>query len=211
MNLINASVGKALFPSILWKTNRPAIHLTFDDGPHPLATPKALEILKTGGIKATFFLIGKNVQQYPEIVRQILEEGHSVGNHTYDHPSMFFRSKNFQWEEIRRTRDCIQKITGKKPELFRPPYGYFDFTTLKAAKSSGHQVVMWTIDSLDFKNLPAENIAQNIAAKAKAGSILLFHDNHLTAPRITSVLPMVIDGLIKRSFQFEPLSSSCLN
>ncbi len=211
MNLINASVGKALFPSILWKTNRPAIHLTLDDGPHPIATPKALEILRTRGIKATFFLVGKNVQEYPEIVRQILEGGHSIGNHTYEHPSLFFRPKKFQWEEIQKTSDCIQKITGKKPDLFRPPYGYFDFTTLKAAKSSGHHLVMWSIDSLDFKNLPAESIAQKVTSKAKAGSILLFHDNHLTESRITSVLPMVIDGLEKRGFQFEPLSSSCLN
>ncbi|MBI3585537.1 MAG: polysaccharide deacetylase family protein [Ignavibacteriales bacterium] len=211
MNLINASVGKALFPSILWETHRPAIHLTFDDGPHPLATPKALDILKNRGMKATFFLIGKNVQQYPDIVLQILGDGHTIGNHTYNHPSMFFRSKNFQVEEIQKTSDSIQKITGKAPEFFRPPYGYFDYTTLKAAKSSQQQVVLWSIDSLDFKNLPNETIAPKVVSKAKAGSILLFHDNHLTESKITSLVPMVIDGLIQRGFHFEPLSSSCLN
>lgn len=211
MNLINASVGKVLFPSILWETSRPAIHLTFDDGPHPLATPKVLDILKARGIKATFFLIGKNVVQFPDIGQRILEEGHSIGNHTYGHSSMVFRSNNFQVNEIQKANDSIQKITGAAPELFRPPYGYFDYTTLKAANSCGHHVVLWSIDSLDFKNLPNENIAKKVVAKAKTGSILLFHDNHLTDAKITALVPMAIDGLLQRGFHFESLTSSCLN
>ncbi|MBF8296260.1 MAG: cda1 [Bacteroidetes bacterium] len=181
MSFLNSVVAPALFPSILWRTNERSIHITFDDGPHPAATRTVLKILNSRGIRATFFLVGRNVQLYPEITREIILGGHSIGNHTQTHQVMFLKSAEVQRVEIQTANDVIGEFLDSKPRFFRPPYGYFDLRTLSIAKTEGQRVVMWNIDSRDFSTPRPVSIVRSVTKSVTPGSILLFHDNASTA------------------------------
>lgn len=155
------------------------IAITFDDGPHPM-TLQALQILKKYNAKATFFCIGKNIEQYPEIFRQIIEEGHIVGNHSYNHSPFFdFYRKNGVIRELNKTDAIIEKVSGKKAQLFRPPYGVTNPSIRRALTVTKHTVIGWNIRSLDgaIKN---ENIIFNrIVKRISPGGIVLLHDTSL--------------------------------
>ncbi|MEK6757391.1 MAG: polysaccharide deacetylase family protein [Bacteroidota bacterium] len=205
MSILNRTLGPVLFPSILWHSTEQSVHMTFDDGPHPVATPKVLDILRKRDIKATFFLIGTHVAQYPELVQQIMREGHSIGNHTYSHPMLFLKPKKLQATQIEKTDNLIAHLVGTRPPYFRPPYGYFDHNTMKVAQESNHKFVMWDVDSRDFDTHPISAIAERVGKQATHGSIILFHDNHSTEQKIDSLLDRILDQLEERGFTFSPL------
>lgn len=205
MSCLNSVVAPALFPSILWRTTEPSIHITFDDGPHPAATRTVLKILNSRGIRATFFLVGRNVQHYPEVTREIILGGHSIGNHTQTHQVMFLKSAEVQRGEIQAANEVIGEFLDSKPRFFRPPCGYFDLRTLNIAKTEGQRVVMWDVDSCDFSTPRPESIVRSVTKSVTPGSILLFHDNASTAGSIGRYLELVLDQLLQRGFQFSVL------
>jgi peptidoglycan/xylan/chitin deacetylase (PgdA/CDA1 family) len=198
---------RMFFRDILWRTNSNAIHLTFDDGPHPVATPELLELLRMKNVKATFFLLGKNVVKYPEIVRQIQRDGHLIGNHSFSHANLFFKSRNDIEYEIRCTDEEIQKITGEKPRLFRPPYGYLSRATVKVAKKNSLRVTLWSVDVRDFRNPSLSTITRRIIMGLAPGSIILMHDNGLTQTRIVETISHLIDNIHARGHTLSTLPS----
>jgi peptidoglycan/xylan/chitin deacetylase (PgdA/CDA1 family) len=205
MTLLARTLGPVLFPSILWRTGERSLHLTFDDGPHPDATPVVLEILREREIRATFFLVGTRVAQFPHLANEIAREGHSIGNHTLSHRNLFLKSRPRQTYEIVEADKIIAEAVGSRPAFFRPPYGYFDLKTLDIATWTDHQVVLWDVDSRDFENPSSASIAANVTKKARAGAILLFHDNHATAKKLRGLLDETLDRLEDRGYDFSPL------
>ena len=152
----------------------PAVCLTFDDGPGE-ATPLILDALKRTGVRATFFLLGENVERMPELARRIAEEGHEIGNHTFSHPYFCWKMPGRILWEIRRAQEVIAAATGCHPTLFRPPYGVRWFGLSSILKSNRLTAVMWSVSSVDWR-FTARRIVERVTRKACAGSIILLHD-----------------------------------
>ena len=150
------------------------VALTFDDGPSP-ATGKILDLLGERQIRATFFFCGMNVERHPEIVRRAAAEGHTLGNHTYSHPFVYLLGRQRFAEEIDRTQDAIERLTGRRPKLFRPPYGARWFGMFSLLRERGLTAVQWSDTGYDWQNDQAA-IARATLEKIQPGSIILLHD-----------------------------------
>lgn len=150
--------------------------LTFDDGPDPVNTPLLLNLLNQYKAKATFFLVGKQLEKYPDIAKQIIAEGHEVGNHTYSHPDLRKLDDQQLYEELYTMDPMLQSVTGQQPVLFRPPYLYYNDNVLKAAKQLGYKIVLCSIDSYDYKDPGVSKIANNVLTDLKQDDIVLMHD-----------------------------------
>lgn len=173
------------------------IALTFDDGPHPL-TLQILETLKKHNSKATFFCIGKNIEQYPEIFNQIIEQGHIVGNHSYRHSAFFdFYRKDRIVGEINQTDAIIEKFSGKKPQFFRPPYGVTNPSIRRALAVTKHKVIGWNIRSLDGVVKNETVIFNRIAKRISPGGIVLLHD---TSRQSVNVLERLLVTLREKKY-----------
>jgi peptidoglycan-N-acetylglucosamine deacetylase len=196
---------KRFFPSILCSTKDESIHLTFDDGPHPIATPLVLKYLKANDIQATFFLLGRNAEHLPDLVRQIQTEGHQIGNHSLTHQNLFFKKKASIRDEILGAKEILETIIGTHSHYFRPPYGYFNWITLEVLRELGLTGVLWDVDSKDYKLNSVSDISHRVIPNATNGSILLFHDNNLTSQKIQTYLPNLLDTLLNNGFNFKTL------
>lgn len=150
------------------------VALTFDDGPS-LATARILDLLGERQIKATFFVCGRNAERHPEIVRRMAAEGHTLGNHTYSHPFAYLLGRRHLAEEIDRTQEVIERLTGRRPKLFRPPYGARWFGMFPVLRQRGLKLVQWSDTGYDWKNNEAA-IARATLEKLQPGSVLLLHD-----------------------------------
>jgi peptidoglycan/xylan/chitin deacetylase (PgdA/CDA1 family) len=191
----------------------PFIALTFDDGPDPLYTPRILDILKEKEVSATFFLLGKHAQQYPDIVQRIAEEGHDIGNHTYSHRNLYGLDEQSTWNEIARADQIISDLSGAKIYLFRPPRGMYSQTTVKFAHELQYTTVLWSISSRDWAEISTGNVERNILRNTKGGDILLFHDSGSIIGtsggyryNTVNALPTIIDGLRAKGFHFVTVS-----
>ena len=190
------------------------VALTFDDGPDPVDTPKLLDLLKEKGVKATFFVIGKRADQYPEIVRRAWSEGHLVGNHTWSHYSLFcFLMPRRLRAEIERGTESVRRSCGFRPRFFRSPVGLRHPLLAPYLKDAGLEYISWTIRTRDTLTADSGVLAQRILSKAASGDIILMHDR---LPRGThamlEALPGIIDELRARGFQFVlagPRENSC--
>ena len=172
------------------------IALTFDDGPHPRYTEQLLDGLKERNVVATFFVTGENAQNYPNIIRREQEEGHLIGNHTYSHIQLTSGNRETFREELVKTNEILENITGEKVSFVRPPYGSWD----KGFEQELNMFpVLWNIDPLDWCSHNAECIAAKVVEKAGDGDIILMHDYYDTS--VTAALE-VVDVLQKRGFQF---------
>ncbi len=161
-----------------YKISENHISITFDDGPNPDFTPKVLKLLKENNAKATFFLIGKNAEKHPELVCQIIDQGHTIGNHSYSHSKNFgFFSSEKIIVELRRTNSILKEITGKEIKMFRPPFGVTNPNIKKALKCTGHLSIGWSKRSLDTTDLSEERILKRITSNLKKGDIILLHDS----------------------------------
>lgn len=195
-----------LFPQIRWTGPAHHVYLTFDDGPHPVATPRVLRELSDHGVKATFFLLGSNVERFPDLAKQIVSEGHTVGNHAFDHASLLFKSARFVADQIGRTRESIRRHTGVTARYFRAPYGFGGPTMYNTAKEQGHEVVFWDIDPGDYgKDTAPETIVRRSISTLRPGSIVLFHDNDRTKDRVSAVLKLFFQSARDRQITFAPL------
>lgn len=151
------------------------IALTFDDAPDDTYTPQVLDVLKQEGIKATFFVVGNRIEAHPEIVQRMVQEGHILGNHSYSHANLPKLSDAEFREEITKTDELIRKFTGYTPTFIRPPYGNVSEDQIKWLASHHKKIVNWNVDSLDWKNLDAEQVKTNVLAHVHPGAIVLQH------------------------------------
>jgi peptidoglycan-N-acetylglucosamine deacetylase len=183
------------------RVDGPYIAMTFDDGPHPVLTPRLLDMLS---IKATFFLIGQNAAEYPDIVRRIAAEGHEIGNHTWNHPQLTKLSPAALRDEIDRTSSTIAEIIGKPILVMRPPYGATSaYINHWMNREFGMKVILWSIDPLDWKYRNSARVESQILAGARPGAIILSHDIH---PTTVAAMPDVFDSLIAKGYKFITVS-----
>ena len=179
------------------------IALSFDDGPTKF-TPRILKILEKNNAKATFFCIGKQIDQYPEILVELHRLGHHVGNHTYNHSAQngFYSAKKIQ-EEIDSTDQLISKIIAQKPKLFRPPFGVTNPHIAKAITQTKHHVIGWNIRSLDTVIEDEKKLYNRITRQIKPGSIVLMHD---TSDKTANVLEQLFVFLQQENYKVVPLN-----
>ena len=179
------------------------IALSFDDGPHPSVTPAVLDILKTHNIKAAFFLIGKNIEQNKDILRRIVDEGHIIGNHSYEHSNSYgFWSRKKVMADLLKNQDLIETVCNKKINLFRPPFGVTNPNIANAAQLLDYTVVGWSIRSLDTMSKNNAHTIKRVVNRLKAGRVVLFHDNH---ERILPILQETIRQAVEEGYEIVPL------
>lgn len=183
------------------------IALTFDDGPSVPYTGQILDVLKANHIHATFFLCGRAAERYPDLVRRIKAEGHEIGNHTYSHPWLYLMDKEKIADEIDRTQDILQGITGKRPRLFRPPFGVRWFSLWPILQERGLTMVLWSMRGAG--GYGAEGIVKTSLSQLQPGGILLLHDGFEARPpaevdRSDTVraLPAIIAGARRAGYTF---------
>jgi peptidoglycan/xylan/chitin deacetylase (PgdA/CDA1 family) len=193
---------KKLYPSLIWdiKTEEKKLYLTFDDGPHPKATPFVLDTLKQFNAKATFFCIGKNVEEYRDIYNSTIAEGHTIGNHTQHHLNGW---KTDDQKYLADTQEAALNIDSK---LFRPPYGRISRFQIKLLQQLQFRIIMWDVLSGDFDTtLSKEKCADHVILQSVAGSIIVFHDSEKAWERLAYALPKVLDYFKNEGFVFECL------
>ena len=184
--------------------SRPIVALTFDDGPHPELTPQLLDILRQNGVRATFYVIGRNVAAYPEIARRIVSEGHEIANHTYNHPALTSVGAAGLQRELASTTQIIEQTTGRRPTNMRPPYGAInDRVRAAILRDHGLDVIMWSCDPLDWKRPGAQVVRQRLVDGATPGGILLAHDIH---PGTIEAVPGAIQDLKAKGYGFATVS-----
>lgn len=197
---------KKIYPGRLWSmpASEKNVYLTFDDGPHPVATPFVLDELKKYNAKATFFCIGKNVIEHPEIYKKIMDEGHSVGNHTQNHLNGWKTSTNNYLHDVTAASKHIRS------NLFRPPYGRLRSAQARkithAIDNKSTKIVMWDILSGDFdETLSKEQCLKNVIEKTGEGSIIVFHDSEKAFDRLQYVLPFFLSDFAQKEYSFKRL------
>ena len=172
------------------------IALTFDDGPHPYYTQQLLDGLKERGARATFFVMEKQAEAYPELVLRMQEEGHLIGNHTYSHVQLNKKNRESFKEELVRTNELLLDITGEEPQYVRPPYGSWD----KSFESELMMIpVLWTIDPMDWCSSDVNGIVRKVTKKAEDNAVILMHDEYKSS--VTAALE-IVDVLQKQGYEF---------
>ncbi len=197
---------KKIYPAYLWSfdTKEKKLFLTFDDGPHPIATPFVLDQLKKYNAKATFFCIGKNVVRYSEIYKRILNEGHSVGNHTFNHLNGWKTNDAIYFKDIAEASKHVDS------NLFRPPYGRIKSFQAKNLQPllNGKKpiVVMWDVLSADFDtSVTPQKCLENVLLRSKSGSIIVFHDSEKAFLRLEYALPLLLKYFSEKGFVFSQI------
>lgn len=178
------------------------IFLTFDDGPHPTATSQVLNCLAKHNVQATFFLSGKNIRGNENLVEQISKDGHALGIHAYLHTRKIGFSQSETIREIQQTENELHKIIPTTPKIFRPPFGFFTWNTIAAAKEIDYAIVMWSCLTGDFRPWTNSKIIETALYKLSSGSILVFHDNNKTANKIADILDTLIPKIKNLGFTF---------
>jgi len=181
-------------------TSRKVVALTFDDGPLNDTTPEILDILKEKNVKATFFVVGERVKRFPMLVQQEIEAGHEVGAHTYSHPNLTKLSKDQLEEEMDKTEKVISTVA-PKPHLFRPPGGAYNDAIIKLTRDKGYRVILWSIDTQDWRSPPVGDIVNSVLKNIKPGSIILLHDGKSPSPTPEAV-KFIIDDLRSLGYEF---------
>ena len=187
-------------------TDRKVVALTFDDGPHPRRTPRILELLARHGVRATFFMIGKNIDYYRKAAELVAAEGHEIGNHTDTHPHMSRTSDAEIEKELLYAEQKIESLTGEKPRVFRPPEGNCPARLAPIAATRGYSVILWTVDSRDWAGTSASEIVENVMHNVRGGSILLFHDYTAGKNGTLEALDILIPRLLSDGYGFLTVS-----
>lgn len=178
------------------ETEKKKVALTFDDGPHPVYTPEMLDLLKEKNVKATFFLLGEQVEQYPDIVKRMSEEGHLIGNHSYKHEQLSKLSSVQACSQVNRTNELIHSITGKYPEYLRPPFG--DWKDSLDCEVNMIEV-LWDVDTLDWSSKNKDKVVNKVMNNVEEGDIILMHDSYESTVQATGE---IIDRLQEDGYEF---------
>jgi peptidoglycan/xylan/chitin deacetylase (PgdA/CDA1 family) len=190
---------QALFPSLVWRkeTLDKEIWLTFDDGPTPEVTPWILSILKKENVKATFFLVGQQIEEFPELVGTIIKDGHTIANHSYSHKNGWLTNKEKYLEDI---ENCQVLIPNNK--LFRPPYGKITKAQIAALKGR-YKIILWDVLSYDFKQSTSpKKVQENIIQNTTSGSIIVMHNNQMSFKNLEPILGKTIQQLKAKGYNF---------
>jgi peptidoglycan/xylan/chitin deacetylase (PgdA/CDA1 family) len=196
---------KRLFSGFVWDMpgTGKTVYLTFDDGPVPQATPWVLQVLREHNIKATFFCIGDNIRKYPQTLQQVIADGHTIGNHTFNHLNGW---QNPYGDYINNFDKCEAVIAQHVPQpakLFRPPYGKIKSAQAKAIRKKGYKIIMWDVLSADFdQTITPQKCLDNVLQNVQPGSIIIFHDSIKASANLTYALPQAIAWLKKEGYQF---------
>ena len=188
-----------LYPKALWRMNpdEKAVYLTFDDGPIPVVTPWVVEQLGRYGIKATFFMVGDNVHKFPQEYMQVVENGHRIGNHTYNHLKGLFTKTSDYIENVDQADAFLHS------DLFRPPHGLLRQSQYKEL-SKRYQLVMWDLVTRDYSfRLYGEDVLANVKRLVRNGSIITFHDSIRSESNLKSALPRAIEWLLEQGYEFK--------
>ncbi|HHV39551.1 MAG TPA: polysaccharide deacetylase family protein [Tepidimicrobium sp.] len=184
-------------------TDEKKIAISFDAAWGDEFTRDILDILDKYDIKSSFFLVGFWVDKYPEHVKEIHARGHDVGNHSTNHPYMSKLGEDEILRELGEIEDKIEKLTGEKPILFRPPFGDYNDRLISICRENGYYVIQWDVDSLDWKELGVQPVVDRVTRNVSAGSIVLFHNN---AKYVSEYLPIVIERLQEEGYEIVPVS-----
>jgi len=201
-----------IYPHAVWRMDSSvkAVYLTFDDGPIPEATPFVLDVLARYGIKATFFMVGDNVRKHPDVFRQVVEAGHRIGNHTFNHiGGLRWLSKNYlkntekAQEIIERNLHSAEAAERNAVHLFRPPHGWMRTDQYRTIRRQGDQIIMWDLVTRDYsRRLNAEQVLANVKRYARNGSIITFHDSLRSIDKLKLILPEALEWLIAEGYDF---------
>lgn len=209
------SIIQRIFKNYVWSfsDSNNSIYLTFDDGPTPEITEWTLNELKKYNAKATFFCIGKNVVNHPSICQKIIDEGHSIGNHTHNHLNGWKNSNTTYFENIERTEKTLQLFSnsGLKIQnselLFRPPYGKIKPSQAKKILNKGYKIIMWDVLSADFdQKITVEKCLENVIKNTNNGSIVVFHDSKKAEKNLKYALPRVLAHFSGKGFEFKRIA-----
>jgi len=191
------------------KSSDKLVALTFDDGPSPVWTPKILDELKTAGIKATFFMLGKHVEEYPDVARRVVSEGHEIGNHTYDHHVLIYYTMQELENELNNADRAIKEVTGVEARYFRPPKAWLTQEEKVKVKDMGYKVILWSLNSKDWVTFHDKQITSYILRHIQSGDIILFHDSGgaFTAEggdrsQTVKTIPRLVKKLKERGYKF---------
>lgn len=209
-------VVKKMFPNYVWDipTQEKTLYLTFDDGPTPEITPWTLKQLAKYQAKATFFCIGDNIEKHPEIFNAIVNDGHAIGNHTFNHLKGWKTKTAAYIENVAKGQNSINHLlkqhkasTPKTQNLFRPPYGRIKFSQGKKLLALGYKIIMWDVISFDWDNeISEEKCLDHVLSNTESGSIIVFHDSIKAAKNMQYALPKVLEYYTKQGFSFKALS-----
>jgi peptidoglycan/xylan/chitin deacetylase (PgdA/CDA1 family) len=199
---------KKMFPKYIWDipNTENKIYLSFDDGPIPEVTEWVLEELKKYNAKATFFCIGDNIEKHPEIFKKVIQEGHAIGNHTFNHLNGWKTNTENYIENTKQCEEIIQKskIYNLKSKIFRPPYGKISPSQSKRLRQLGYKIIMWDVLTADFdQSISPEQCLENATSKVKSGSIIVFHDSQKASRNLKYTLPKTLELLSQKGFVFE--------
>ena len=185
------------------------VFFTFDDGPHPEYTIEILKILQRYNLRATFFVLGKKVRSYPEVLEAIKRSGHRIGNHSYSHRFVWIMPPNLIEKEFEETDKVVKGIIEEEPSYIRPPWGGNNLALWKHISKDGKGLVLWSLDSKDWmRNISTDDIVRNVLEKVKPGDIILFHDGRWDdiSKKTVEALPRIIEGLINRGYEIADIS-----
>ena len=201
-------IAKKVFPKFIWDQpfTTKTIYLTFDDGPTSKITNWTLDVLNQFDAKATFFCIGKNIKNHPDIFMNILDNGHSIGNHTWDHIKGWRTSTKAYLKNIDEAQKLINTYTKKSENLFRPPYGQIRIKQAKALDNLGYKVVMWNVLSFDWdRTISEDTCLKNVIENSSSGSIVVFHDSLKAEKNMRFTLPKTLEHFTKKGYDFKAL------
>ena len=203
VDIVEVFFNKKELPIYSVETEQKKIAISFDAAWGDEFTLGILDILDKYDVKSTFFLVGFWVEKYPEHVREIYNRGHDIGNHSTNHPYMSKLSEEQISTELNITGDKIKELTGKRPNLFRPPFGDYNNKLINVCRENDYYVIQWDVDSLDWKELGVQPVVDRVTRNIKNGSIVLFHNN---AKYVLEYLPMIIERLQNEGYEIVPIS-----
>ncbi|KAA0965428.1 polysaccharide deacetylase family protein [Sporosarcina sp. ANT_H38] len=186
-------------------TTEKKIALTFDDGPDNIYTAKILDILSEKGVQATFFVLGQQVKYFPDFAKRIVSDGHTIANHTWNHPELSKLTTADVIQQVKSTTKEIETVTGVKTDLFRPPYGDYTAADLRVLQERGYKSVLWSVDTKDFSGNSAKDILAIVHRDKSPGGIVLQHNFQPLDRRLdgtVEALPQIIDQLRKEGYEF---------
>ena len=203
-------IWQTLYPYGIFRTGK-AVYLTFDDGPIPEVTPKVLAILDRYHIKATFFMVGENIDKHPDIFAQVVQAGHAIGNHTYNHlkgwrtPFPQYMANVAQWENAVNRQSIVPRQSSNR-QLFRPPYGKATLRQRIALHRLGYRLIYWDILTRDYEaTRTPQAMLEQIQRETRPGSIINFHDSLKSNERMLTVLPQAIEWLQQQGYEIKTL------